>query len=170
VHADGAICIVADPKITIVPGFEPTFFLPDLGKTKPRVNQIVYRVFDIATQSENGFSWTPVDPEIFTADTFRVIAGLPDRQTQGDGLIAGLLLRTDAVLVVCLALEVKPSNDDEPGPSYRRYPGGLLEYGIDNAAVNVYKSQTKTLEEPYGGVPSGCEPAFPRGCVGEKVE
>jgi hypothetical protein len=28
VHADGAICIVADPKITIVPGFEPTFFIP----------------------------------------------------------------------------------------------------------------------------------------------
>jgi hypothetical protein len=171
VHFDDVACIVADPKVTIKPGSKPTFFIPELGKTKPRWNQIVYRVYDIAGQTQNGRFWTPVDPEIYTADTYRVIAGLPDRKTNGDGLIAGLLLRTDAVQAVRPALEVKPSDDaSPPGPSYQRYPGGLLEYLIDNAAINVYNKGAKVLEQPYGGVPAGCQPAFPRGCVGEMVE
>jgi hypothetical protein len=167
VHADGAICIVADPKITIVPGFEPTFFVPQLEKTKPRVNQIVYRVFDTTvTDSQFGAFWTPVDPEIFTSDTFRVIAGLPDRQTEGDALVAGLLLATSAVFDVRPAAAVSTLSNPEPGASYRYYPGGLLEFRIDQTQFNVYNQQTKLLSPAFGGVPRGCEPA-PRGCVGE---
>jgi hypothetical protein len=173
VHFDGVACIVADPKITIVPGFTPTFFIPDLEKTRPRRNQIVYRVYDVAAGSQNGRFWTPVDPELpsFGPDNFRVIAGLPDRLTQGDGLITGLLRVTEgAISAVRPALPVKPSDDDEPGPSYRKYPGGLLEYVIENAIVNVHQTSMEVLPNRYGGVPAGCEPALPRGRVGEPIE
>jgi hypothetical protein len=52
VHFDDIACIVADPKVTIKPGFKPKFFIPELDKTKPRWNQIVYRVYDIASQTQ----------------------------------------------------------------------------------------------------------------------
>lgn len=170
-HFDGVVCIVADPKITVVPGFEPTFFIPDLEKTRPRRNQIVYRIYDVAAGSQNGRFLTPVDPEIFGPDRFRVIAGLPDRLTQGDGLIVGLLRVTEgAISAVRPAVPVKPSDGAEPGVSYRNYPGGLLEYVIENAIANVYKTSMKVLPNRYGGVPAGCQPALPRGCVGEPIE
>jgi hypothetical protein len=169
VHADGATCIVADAKVTIKPGFKPTFFIPNLEKTRPRRNQIVYRVYDIAAQTQDGRFWTPVDPEIYTADTYRVIAGLPDRLTEGDALATGLLLRTDAVVGVSPAAEVKPSTGPPPGPAYRKYPGGLLEYEILDSGANVYKTEFKALEQSYGGVPTGCDPG-PRGCIGEVLE
>ncbi len=168
VHVDGAICIVADPKVTTQLGQKPAFFIPDLGKTKPRLNQIVYRVYDIAKQTQNGLSWTPVDPEIYGPDDYRVIAGLPDRLTEGDALATGRLTAISAVVGVRPAREVKPSDDPAPGPSYRRYPGGLLEYVIENARDAV-AARFNSLPQPYGGVPAGCEPA-PRGCVGEALE
>ncbi len=76
--------------------------------------------------------------------------------------------RAPTVVAVGPALEVKPSDDPAPGPSYRRYPGGLLEYVIENARIAVAAS-FDSLPQPYGGVPAGCEPA-PRGCVGEALE
>ncbi len=156
---------------------------PDLEKTRPRRNQIVYRVYDVAAQTQDtanpekpasatsryGRFWTPVDPEIFGPDNFRVIAGLPDRKTEGDGLATGLLDVISAVVVVGPAAEVRPSQEAAPGPSYRRYPGGLLEYEIVDAGATVVATRFKPLDRSYGGVPAGCEPA-PRGCVGETIE
>ncbi len=168
-HFDGVVCIVADPKVTIAAGFEPTFFIPDLEKTRPRRNQIVYRVYDVAAQTQDVRFWTPVDPEIFGPDNFRVIAGLPDRKTEGDGLATGLLDVISAVVVVGPAAEVRPSQEAAPGPSYRRYPGGLLDYEIVDAGATVVATRFKPLDRSYGGVPAGCEPA-PRGCVGETIE
>jgi hypothetical protein len=169
VHFDGVVCIVADPKVTIQPGRKPKFFIPDLGKTKPRVNQIVYRVYG-GPSRELGASWTPVDPELlrFDADTFRIVSGLPDRVNSGAFLVTGRL-STFMGIPAFPARALGPNDGPAPGLAYREYPGGLLEYELTDAGTQTSARVSKPLAEPYGGIPAGCEPreAPLRGCVGE---
>ncbi|HEX6595636.1 MAG TPA: hypothetical protein VF045_01785 [Acidimicrobiales bacterium] len=147
--------------------------VPDFGSqatlTQPEAGQTVYRVWGGGAR-EDGGSWTPVDPRTLGPDQFRIEAGLPDRLNDGTTLTIGVLRDASKVNQVRASLPVNPLQDPAPGPAYRSYPGGLVEYVILDVPGAIDILSRVPQNPAYGGPPAGCTPSIPpaRGCVGER--
>src|SRR4029079_9499366 len=126
----------------------------------PRQGQIIYRVWG-NDSGPFGSSWSPVDPRLSGAATFRIVAGLPDRMNTGDFLTIAVL--DDPIGVIPRgSLPVSPSDDyGNPkytgiGVAYCTYPGGAPEYLIQGAAGKVTPIEELPLVPRYGGRPPPC--------------
>lgn len=122
----------------------------------PTAGQIVYRVWgdgpgDCPPSERFGRSWTPVDPRSYGPDAYRLVAGLPDECNGGQHLTWGRLdSATNASVTWAVAVSVSPTS------AFCHYPGGLVEYVIDDPQVHVVPLGAVELDPDYGGNPGPC--------------
>jgi hypothetical protein len=122
----------------------------------PSGGQLVYRVWGDGPgpcegATETGRSWTPVDPRIYGWDGYRVVAGLPDECNGGQHLTIGRL-RSGTSIMITWASGVSAG----PQSAFCPYPGGLVEYRLDNVNTQVTLLQGVELDPDFGGKPKAC--------------
>jgi hypothetical protein len=115
-------------------------------KDRARRGEPVYRVYQYPGGNPLSEPWTPEDLKLYGPSKYRVVAGLPDALTLGNCLISGTLRDVRGILVQA----AKPINKPF---SYHFYPGGLTEYLIPAAFVQVENVRIETLDPPCGSDP-----------------
>jgi len=141
----------AQPRVDdrTIPRAVPRVVPRDRPWDKPKIGWPVYRVWDGILARELGRSWTPINPLLFSSETWRIPAGLPDQLNGGTMLTSGELTNIVGV-IPRISLPMSPPN------SYCEYPGGMAELVILNPETTVAAQVSFPLVPPYGGRPMFC--------------
>jgi RHS repeat-associated protein len=116
------------------------------GIALPRAGRFpAVRAWPRGSAAQFGWSWTPIPPQVIGNGDFWNFAGLP-WQNWGFRLTKGRLRSLPVGSTVRNAVPIK-----EVTPKYEAR-GGLLEWGIPNAAADVQHLDSQTLNPGYGFV------------------